>query len=56
MRNYQPYLVQPTEPLHCGMGKGVFPQLDYFQEVVQIFCIFSYSGCGVLMALIYLYT
>lgn len=50
--NYQPYLVQPTELLHCEMG-SVF---GYFQEIVHTFCIFSYSEYGVLIVLIYLHT
>lgn len=30
-------------------------QFEHFQEIVEIFCVFSHSGCGVLTVLIYVY-
>lgn len=50
MRNKPPALLcSAHRALPLWDGQCILPEFEYFQEIGQIFCIFSYSGCGVRM-------
>lgn len=52
MRNKLPALLcSAYRALALWDGQCILPQFEYFQKIGQTFCIFSYSGCGVLMGL-----